>query len=744
MREYEPDRPQRPRRESRRPPRDSDDRRGRDEGPRSGEPSLRGGGTANQRPRGGDGGRGGGGGGDRGRGGGGGNGGRGGGGRGPRGGGGGRGGGRRGGGGGFSGGPGSEPCRPAGLDEIVHHTRSANGGGREAGNIHPGLFMDKLIDVVSDEQQKKELLLEVSEELGAWKEREASLNEALYRRRALVEALGGLAWEAQSVGPVALHLARSGLIENGGLAHHRLRAFPVLPGPGLKGLARRAALAAGAAERDVDRILGRGPSAPLVAPAAPGARAPSSTGGAVAFLDALPSEWPYVEVDVTTSHHKLYYEGEGAPGDWEDPSPAYFLSIAPGSKFSFGVVPSGRCEAGDLEAASAWLNAGMRDLGAGAKTAVSYGRFSTPGVGPDVTHDIRLVSPAFLAGASQGKADCRLRASSLKGHLRWWWRALHLGLLPMDILRRVESSLFGGIHGDGPEASAIDLVLVEREPPRVEKALLKKGAFLEARHVSLAQKGRVQGIAYLAYGMSERGRERFVAEGGAWTLELRARAVKIEAGPTLSEQDVMAQATAALAFFDAFGGIGARSRKGFGSLDILGLPTLQQAKASAEALRRRLGSRPPTDGSEGALAHTDAQFRSFSLEAPTSWVALERIGLALSALAADHKHESAKRILGLPRKIHGPKETPLDHQSMASHESPQKLAGRGPARRRHASPVLHHLSNDGGVDRWSLKVAFFRAPLLLEEAHASTRLLAEYLGYLQSQGWRLLLDGEVT
>ncbi len=62
------------------------------------------------------------------------------------------------------------------------------------------------------------------------------------------------------------------------------------------------------------------------------------------------------------------------------------------------------------------------------------------------TYTLRILTPCFCAGADQARAE--IRPSSIRGQLRWWFRAL--GGTPED-----ESALFGGIHGDTPNASVL-------------------------------------------------------------------------------------------------------------------------------------------------------------------------------------------------------------------------------------------------------------------------------------------------
>lgn len=62
------------------------------------------------------------------------------------------------------------------------------------------------------------------------------------------------------------------------------------------------------------------------------------------------------------------------------------------------------------------------------------------------TYHLEFLTPCFCAGANQGKAE--LRAPSIRGELRWWFRAL--GGTASE-----ETQIFGGVHGDDAAASRI-------------------------------------------------------------------------------------------------------------------------------------------------------------------------------------------------------------------------------------------------------------------------------------------------
>ena len=62
------------------------------------------------------------------------------------------------------------------------------------------------------------------------------------------------------------------------------------------------------------------------------------------------------------------------------------------------------------------------------------------------TYNLRFITPCFCAGAEQAAAE--VRAPSIRGKLRWWFRVL--GGTPAE-----EAEVFGAIYGDEGRSSAI-------------------------------------------------------------------------------------------------------------------------------------------------------------------------------------------------------------------------------------------------------------------------------------------------
>ena len=155
-------------------------------------------------------------------------------------------------------------------------------------------------------------------------------------------------------------LGRSHPVENG-FAWHPTLGTPYLPGSSVKGMVRAWARQAdpSCAADVVGSLLGDRDSA-----------------GKVSFLDAVPIVPVQLETDVMTPHY-AGWTVDDPPGDWRSPTPIPFLVAAAGTTFLFGVVPCRSAVGPDhLASVMSWLDSVLCWAGAGAKTAVGYGRFA--------------------------------------------------------------------------------------------------------------------------------------------------------------------------------------------------------------------------------------------------------------------------------------------------------------------------------------------------------------------------------
>jgi CRISPR-associated protein Cmr6 len=186
---------------------------------------------------------------------------------------------------------------------------------------------------------------------------EPEIREAALRLLRLTETRGGWVGVFETQSRFVSGLGRSHPIENG-FAWHPTLGVPCLPGSSIKGMALAWARETGMSEDDRDRIFG----------------APDRA-GSVCFLDAIPTQPVRLEADVITPHY-AGWDAANLPGDWRSPTPIPFLATAKGTPFLFGVVPRARATAGDAERAMILLAEALKITGAGAKTAVGYGRMA--------------------------------------------------------------------------------------------------------------------------------------------------------------------------------------------------------------------------------------------------------------------------------------------------------------------------------------------------------------------------------
>lgn len=159
-----------------------------------------------------------------------------------------------------------------------------------------------------------------------------------------------------------------------GLTFHHPGGFPYLPGSSVKGLCRAWAemVEENVDKETVKRIFG-------TATKNEKEEAGAMEAGTVCFLDALPVQFPKLDVDLMNPHFGDYYQdqkNETAPGDWLNPVVIPFLAISPGQAFRFFLVGRTAEAAEDVEEARGWLEKALQELGAGGKTAAGYGYFT--------------------------------------------------------------------------------------------------------------------------------------------------------------------------------------------------------------------------------------------------------------------------------------------------------------------------------------------------------------------------------
>jgi CRISPR-associated protein Cmr1 len=164
----------------------------------------------------------------------------------------------------------------------------------------------------------------------------------------------------------------------------------------------------------------------------------------------------------------------------------------------------------------------------------------------------RVTTPMFCGGANGQSAE--LRAASFKGVLRFWWRACAWPRYRGDLeqIRKAEANLFGS-----PETGQSRVWLRLDLDPRAQPSKQSGNKVLKP-----------SGVRYLGFGLRAFDGSK-VRDCLAESFDLQVRLLCRGVDPTDIES--LEKAVTALG---TVGGMGARSRRGFGSLT---LTTLQRA-----------------------------------------------------------------------------------------------------------------------------------------------------------------------
>jgi CRISPR-associated protein Cmr6 len=260
------------------------------------------------------------------------------------------------------------------------------------GDSHAGLWYDKFCDTwtVADRRWSMTADAQGTHPKLAWIQRVAGdvgrpdlVSEAAHRQVLLAGARGGRVGVFTTESRFVTGTGRSHPVENGFVWHPTL-GTPYLPGSSIKGMIRRWAEEAGESPARISAAFGPDDQRDQDDPAVTDDDAPTPRGaGHVIVFDAIPVKPPRVEADVLTPHY-ANWTPEDPPGDWGSPVPVPFLVTAAGTDFLFAIVRAGsRADAAGKDADTdladdvwRWLTSALGERGAGAKTAVGYGRFA--------------------------------------------------------------------------------------------------------------------------------------------------------------------------------------------------------------------------------------------------------------------------------------------------------------------------------------------------------------------------------
>ncbi len=171
--------------------------------------------------------------------------------------------------------------------------------------------------------------------------------------------------------------------------------------------------------------------------------------------------------------------------------------------------------------------------------------------------EIKLVTPLLGGGHTSGQVDEKrpIRASAIRGHLRFWWRATHGVLMPsIEEMRQREDLIFGA-----PARKKSGKIEGGRGLVKVQVGSVGKAQAKDLRGSPLAKS---YAAAILVQGSSTDGKELTYAENVS--VNLKVTVVPAPTASALSSESIHAEVAGALKAWMVFGGYGSRSRRGLG------------------------------------------------------------------------------------------------------------------------------------------------------------------------------------
>jgi CRISPR-associated protein Cmr1 len=171
-----------------------------------------------------------------------------------------------------------------------------------------------------------------------------------------------------------------------------------------------------------------------------------------------------------------------------------------------------------------------------------------------LTREYTVITPIFGGGAQVRTTDPYIiRGPSIRGHLRFWWRATRGGAFNGDLaaMRKREGEIWGAAAGDGGQASKVTIsVEVLNAGEDVFPFTMRPGKSFADNHAEIAP-------GYAAFPLQPNNQDRTI----------RSLCKDVEFELTFSYPPALdADVKAALWAWETFGGIGGRTRRGFGAI----------------------------------------------------------------------------------------------------------------------------------------------------------------------------------
>ncbi len=248
-----------------------------------------------------------------------------------------------------------------------------------------------------------------------------------------------------------------------------------------------------------------------------------------------------------------------------------------------------------------------------------------------VNLNCEVVTPMFCYGADQSSPD--VREGSLKGMIHFWWRALN-GETDLVKLFRTEASKLGSSINNDSHKSPISLVILSKN------LTLMKGGFSDKK-VTLEYGSKIVDVnifKYIGYPHADNGNngKPYIQPGSTFVIRLSSK-----------NKELIDEVIRIIHVIGEYGGIGAKSRNGFGRFKVTNHPEGKPFEINLSNLR----------GKHAPISYTTINEKSEYVQLEENFSLSSELHLALGKKyilgrkEVDRPHNIDKRqYLGLPVK----------------------------------------------------------------------------------------------